>query len=493
MMLRVKDLFHFLMSSDGNILRRLLRSGIWVGLSSAGFSILSFLRSIILARLLTPEIFGMMSICLVVIRGMEIFSETGFGAALIHRQKDFDDARDTAFSLLIGRGILLAGITIMIAPVVASYYDEPLLSKLIRLLSIVFILNGFHNINTVALQKELDFKRLAYFEQLVSVISFITVVVLAYFLRNVWALVLGHVVGSFVGVLLSFIIIPGKPRLRVDSTIARELFQYGKYITGLTVVVFLTTEIDNLVLGKVLGMGPLGYYVIAYTLANMPTTQISKALAKIIFPAFSKLQANLPNLRAMYLHVVRLLGFLAFPAGVGIVALAPEIIGVIYGQKWMPCVPALRVLCVFGVFRTIGAMNGYLYNAIGRPNISFYMNSVKLLVIIVLIYPLTVRFGLLGASFAVTIPLVAQFGVSIFVMARVINLRLRDVPIVMTQSFCTSVIMGVVVWFFRNTLDQVSIGNLMVLVGSGALTYMILNVRQFLYVMRKRKYLFQMD
>ena len=244
----------FMGGAEGGLVKRVVRSGMWVGVQNAGANILQTVRSIILARLLTPEIFGLMSLCQVAVRGLDLFTETGIAPALIHRQERVAEAVNTAYTLQIMRGFLLALLAIPLAPLAAAYYGDERLRAVIAVLSMSFIVSGFSNINTILLQKKLDFRRLAALELTLALISTVAVSVLAYIMRSVWALVIGQLLTSAMRVTLSYIIVPGRPVMRFDRTIAWELFKYGRFITGLTIVLFVTSEIDNLVVGKVLGL-----------------------------------------------------------------------------------------------------------------------------------------------------------------------------------------------------------------------------------------------
>lgn len=421
---KLKGAFRFLNGTDGSLQIRAVRSGAWVTLSSVGITLLSFLRSIILARLLTPEIFGLMAICSFAIRALEIFSETGFGAALIHRQQRFEEARDTAFTLLVVRGFVLAGVAVAVAPFVASFYERDVIEAMMQVVAIAFILGGFKNINMIALQKELDFKRLTYMEQTVAALNFVVAVSLAAWLRSVWALVIAQVVGVLIASVLSFWFIPGRARFRFDRKIAAELFTYGKYMTGLAIVVFLTLELDNALIGKILGMEPLGFYVVAYTLANIPSTHISKLISRVMFPLFSKLQSDLPALQREYVRGTRLVLVGVVPITICIAVLAEPIVVALYGERWLAAAGALQILAVFGCFRGLWMINGYLYNATGRPNIDFYLSLCRLIAMLVLIYPLTVKYGIVGASVAVTIPMVLQFCAGLYLAHRFIGVGL---------------------------------------------------------------------
>lgn len=411
----------FLHRTDGSLQRRALRSGVWVGVSSVGIVVLSFTRGIVMARLLTPEIFGLMAVSLMATRLIDIFTETGFGAALIHRQQRFEEARDTAFTMMVIRGISLSALSFVIAPFVAAFYSEPLVTSIVRVVGISFILYGCQNINTVALQKELNFKRLTYLELTNNVLSFVVAVGLAWWLRSVWALVFAQIATAAIGSVMSYVIVRERVRLRFDVSIAKELYGYGRFITGLAIVVFFTRELDNAVIGKLLGVELLGYYVAAYTLANIPSTYLAQIVTKVLFPVFSTLQNDAEKLRVEYGRGIRLITAVAVPASVSMMVLAPEIVRALYGGRWDQAATPLRILAIFGCFRALWMLNGYLYNAIGRPHIDFYLSLARLVVMAALLFPLTKAYGLAGAAVAVALPMAAQFAVGVYLSRRLIG------------------------------------------------------------------------
>lgn len=483
----INKIVHFLNSSDGSLLHKSIRSGFWVGFSSIVINSLSFIRTIILARLLTPEIFGLMSICMIVVRGIEIFTETGIGTAIIHRQKNFEEEKDVAFTLMVFRGFILAIVTFLIAPLIAIYYKESVLDLIIKVFAVSFIFKGFYNINTIHYQIELDFKRLSYLEQATNFINFAIVVTLAYYLRNVWALVIGQVAASLIGTVMSFIIIPGRPRISFNKRIAKELFTYGKFITGLTIILYISTELDNMVIGRVLGVKYLGYYVVAFTLANLPATHISKLISKIMFPAYSKLQNNPIALQDAYLKVLKLVANITIPASVGIAILASEIIKVIYGVKWMPAVGALQILCIFGLIRAIGSLNGYLYNAIGKPNITFYLNVVRFLILLAVIYPLTSKYGIEGTAIAVTFPVLFLYFIEIYILTRVLKLEAIRITKTLLMATCFSLIMALIILYIKSKIMNVDIYALILLIICGMISYALLNFQKIILYFKKTR------
>jgi O-antigen/teichoic acid export membrane protein len=480
----VSRLTAFLWASDGRLTDRLLRSGAWVSISNTGVSLLQTARSIVLARLLAPDVFGLMGLCFVVVRGLELFTETGIGPALIQRQQRIEEAKHTAFTIQVGRGFLLAALASLAAPLAAQYYGEPQLRNVVIVLSLGFMIVGFSNINVVALHKRLDFRLIASRELLVGVMSTALIIGLAIWLRSVWALAVGHVLTQALRVLISYQLVPERPVLGFDRQIAWELFRYGRFITGLTIVLFVTTEIDKLVVGKVLGLEGLGYYTLAFTLANLPATHVSKVAAMVVFPAYSSMQGDLAKMRVAYLTVLKVVSGVAFPAAAGMAILAAEVVAVAYGERWLPMVRVLQILSLFGAARAIGVVGGSLYNALGRPNITFYLSAAKLAIILPTIYVMTSRFGLEGAAIGVAGPQVLLDTAGLYVVTRQTGLRVGQIASVLVGALWPTVVMVLAVAAIRPVFHPVGAVDLLVLVLVGAGVYGTLRRRDVLELYR---------
>jgi PST family polysaccharide transporter/lipopolysaccharide exporter len=254
-----------------------------------------------------------------------------------------------------------------------------------------------------------------------SVLSFVVTVAFAYWLRSVWALVYGQIASAAIGTALSFAIVPPRLRFRFDFAIAKELYRYGRFITGLAIVLFISRELDHALVGKLLGMQMLGYYVAANTLANLPSQYLSKVVAKVLFPMFSKLQGERELLRREYARGIRLVTVIVVPMSAVMVALAPEIVRALYGDRWAEAAMPLRILAIFGCFRALWVLNGYLYNAIGMPQVDFYVSLGRTVLMGCALYPLTRAYGLVGASLAVTVPMVLQFAAGVWLSKRFID------------------------------------------------------------------------
>ena len=472
--MKLNKIISFLTEEGGDFKHKIIRSSFWMVLANTIIRILEFVRSIILARLLTPEIFGIWGIVNFIRQGIEVFTQTGFGAELIHRQKRVKEAADVAWTLNILRGFILTIICFVLAPYVARFYHTPVLEVLLRVVGISFLIRGFSNINVIFFQKELEFKKIAALQQSTVLIGLVVTLLLAFLWRNVWALVWGTLAYFTADLILSYIIQKIKPKIHFEKDLLKEIFRYGIFITASGIVIFLTTELDNAFVGKMLGMKALGFYTLAYTLANLPATEITHVVSKVMFPAYSQLQGNKHKLKLLYLKTLKLVSTFTIPAAVGIGFLAQDIVSLIYGYKWIQAIPSLRILCIFGAIRSLAATAGPVYNAIGLPKIPFILNTLRLFFILLTIYPLTDCYGIKGTAYCVTISIIVTALISWKILSKLIKLSNYDIVKALLFPLLNSGIMIISLSLIKMMIDvPISFISLCFLIIIGILIYVI--------------------
>ncbi len=472
-----KKVGRFIFADGGSVKARVLRSGIWVGAGQVGVQILSVLRSIALARLLTPDVFGFMALAMIVVRAIETFTRPGIAQALIARQQVFEDASATAFSMLVARGVLLALALIVAAPFVASFYDKPELEYVLQTMSVVFVITGFSNINVIGRQRELEFRRLTYVTQAATLVGTICTVALAWWLRSVWALVIGQMVQVGATVLLSYYLIGGRIRFAFDREVARDLFQYGKFITASAIITFIITEVDSAVIGKLLGTEQLGFYAMAATIATMATLSLSQIASGVLMPAYSKMQNDLPRLRSAYLRVMTVVVFLIAPASAGLICLTEPLLYVVYGEKWLPAAVPLQVLALVGIPRALLISNGYLFEGLGKPKIAFQLGLLRLSIIGPLVIPMVRTYGILGAALTLAIGGTVQWLAGFFYLGRHAAIGVSQVLGAIWRPLASALVMAVVVLGVTRMIDPRTILGLSAAVCSGIASYMLLNLK----------------
>ena len=401
---KVKKIINNLVRPGENLSESVVRGGFWVFSFRVVQQLFNLIRLVILARILAPHDFGLMGIALLTMATLETFSQTGFQQALVQKKEDIKSYLDSAWTVLILRGFILFTILYFIAPYAATFFDAPEATPIIQVIGLSFLLGAFTNIGVIYFQKELEFNKEFIYQFAGTLADFIVAVSAVLILRNVWALVFGLLAGNAVRCFVSYLIHPYRPHLSRDLGKAKELFGFGKWILGSSILVFLLTQGDAIFVGKLLGATALGFYQLAYRISNMPATEITHVISQITFPAYSKLQDDLPKLREAYLKVLQVTVFLSFPIAGLIFVLAPDFTKIFLGEKWMPMVPVMQVLCIFGVIRMINATTSLIFQGIGKPNINTFGSLFQLVIFVAIIYPLTSEWGILGTSIAVIIP-----------------------------------------------------------------------------------------
>jgi O-antigen/teichoic acid export membrane protein len=476
----------FVTADGGSVKARVLRSGFWVGLSSVGLTVLNFVRSVALARLLTPEVFGLMGLASVVMRMAETFTRPGVAQALIARQRDFDSASGTAFSILAARGFLLAAVNALAAIWIAEFYEEPQLEPILQVLSGVFIVTGFANINTIASQRELDFRKLTYLTQATNVAGMVLTIGAAWWLRSVWALVIGQLAQAALNTVLSYYFIPGRMVFQFDRAVARELMSYSKFVTSGSIVTFMAAQLDIAVVGKLLGAESLGFYNLATTISSLVSLSLARLASGIMMPAYSKLQNEPAALRAAYLRVLSLVMVVVLPATVGLIVAADSLVHVVYGAKWAAATLPLQVLAVFGIFRALFVFAGYLFEGVNQPKVAFHLGVWRLAVVAVLIFPFLRLYGLAGVALAVTVAGVVQWGGGLYYLRKLVGLQPGEMLRITWRPIWTSVVMAAVVLGVQRLVEPRSIGGLMAMVGAGVAVYAVLNLKTIKELKRQR-------
>lgn len=414
-----------------NLKLKVIRSGFW----SLGGNWLSrglgIIKMIILARLLLPLDFGILGLAILSINILNVFSETGIESALIQRQKIGKAELDTAWTIKIIRGLVLFVLLFMCAGWFASYFDNASLKPVLKAMAIVFLLEGCTNIGIVFFQKELEFKKKVILQLSADFAAFTAAILLAFWLRNVWALVLGSIVWATVKCLGSFRIHLYRPRIRWDWPVAKGLLNFGKHIFWITLMTFVVTSGDDALVGKLLGLTILGFYTMAYNIANVPVASLAGVVGKISFPAYSILQNEPERLKEAFKKVFEAVMIILLPLIGLIFLLAQDFTAVCLGEKWLPMVPALKILCLFGLFRGLNNVFAAFHLAVNRPNIQSRNKTIELVAFLILVYPLTLKWGLVGVSWGVTI----VYGISALINAFDTSRLLRPLWTIMANAF----------------------------------------------------------
>ncbi len=357
--------------------------------------LVAFVVSIVLARLLLPEQFGLIGMLTVFIAIAQTFIDSGFAAALIQK-KDHDRLDECSvfyFNILIG---LLAYIIIFLStPWIADFYGEPVLVPLGRVMGLQFLISPFAMIQRTLLHKRLDFKSLTAATFAVSLVSGTFGIILAYRGFGVWALAYQQLLAAVLLTVLFWVINPWRPSIIFSFKSIRGLFVFGSRLlaSGLLDTVF--RNIYVLIIGRMFSPAALGFYSKAHSLERMPTQTLTGVVRTVMFPVFAHIQDDKPRLQRAMSRAMTFLVMLIFPMMLGMAVVARPLVIVLLTEKWLPSVPYLQLLCLVGMLYPLHVLNLNVLKAVGRSDLFLRLEIVKKVITIINI-SIAWRWGITG-------------------------------------------------------------------------------------------------
>jgi O-antigen/teichoic acid export membrane protein len=344
------------------------------------------IRSLIMTRLLFPEVYGLMTLVWAVLFGLQMFADTGITATIIRDPRgDEPDFLNTAFSTNVLRGLLLWVVSCLLAHPLAAIYGQPSLAQLLPATGLTALVHGFVSTSIYVRRRHMDFKRLTILSLAVEVITFVVVVTWAWFFRNVWAMVVSAVVGEMFQVAASHLYLPGiRNRFRWDKSALATFMAFGKWIYLSSVVYFLSTQSDRFLLGKYLNMALLGVYGTATVLSGAVQTVVLKINSDVLYPVYSRvLTGGAERLRRAVLRT-RLVGGLAMIVPIAMMmVLGTRIVDVLYDRRYHEAGWMLQVLCVRLLIVAVVSNGESCLVALGHPKYGFAENLSRAIALVV--------------------------------------------------------------------------------------------------------------
>ena len=375
----------------------------WAFFSSVSVRIFQVATTVTLAKLLVPADFGAFSLTTIIIAAMALISDIGFAQVLIYRQGDIRNSANTAFILATVTSTILAALICVFAPFVANAFGAPVITLPLRLMSAGLIVSGATSVPLALLDKEMKFRQRAIPEVISAFTYAVVSISLAALHFGVWSMVIGWTAMSIVGAITTWLVSTWRPAWEFHREGLRVILNYGGHLVIATFASFLFLQIDNAAVGKWLGLTALGFYSIAFTTCNMPATNMTSVINKVMFPTYSKLNGDMSEFRNVYLQTMKHLSSLAFPAAAALMTLPDPIIRVLYGKKWEGAIPLFHVLALYGLMRAIGATSSVVFMAMGRPQLVRRVSWTQLLIGGSLAYPVAKHFGVMGIAILFTI------------------------------------------------------------------------------------------
>lgn len=354
-----------------NIRQKTISGVSWTTGAQIGRQVLQFVISVILARLLTPQDFGLVGMIVVFTGFAALFGELGFSAALIQKETLEERHLSSIFWLNILTGLILTVLIMAAAPLIAAFYNEPRLVPLTALVALNFAVNPLNMVQLAALRRNMAFRQLTLVEISAATGAGAVAVTLALTGFGVWSLAWQQLVGS--GLMASglWLTTGWRPRLLFDRTAVKELLGFSSNLLGFNVFNYWVRNGDNMLIGKFLGGSELGIYTRAYSTMLLPLSQVSSVLSRVMFPALSKVQQDKARVKGIYLRAIATIALLTFPMMLGLLVVADHFVLALYGPQWAAVIPILQIFCLLGMLQSLGTTVGWIYTSQGRTDWMF--------------------------------------------------------------------------------------------------------------------------
>jgi len=404
-----------------------VRGVAWVAAQRAGTRILSFLVFVILSRLLAPQAFGLVAMATVFTALVDILLDQGFTQALVQRARVSRQHFDTAFwtGMMLGSALTLAGVAG--AEWIALAFRDARLAPVVRWLSLSLLLSALSKTQQAILQRELKFGLLAGRTMGAEVTGAVVGISMAYGGFGVWSLVGRNLARDFVATLILWSVSGWRPGLRFSVSCFRQLFPFGVSIVGNRLVEFLGRNADRFLIGSLLGATALGYYTVGYRFVELVINLFLGSIRTVSFPVLSRLQDKNEHerMRRFLYQATWYANLLAFPTFVGIALIAPEAVLVLFGSKWAPSAPVMRVLALVGIPQLVAFLGSSLLLARGKASWAFSLTAVNALAN-ALAFVVVVRWGIVAVSAAFVVRAYLLLPLMLMAMVKVLDVDLGN-------------------------------------------------------------------
>lgn len=428
-----------------------------------------FVISIIIARMLSPDDYGIIGMIMIFIEISNVFISGGFGSALIRKQDRTDIDLSTVFYYNIAVSTFFYLLLFFTAPVIATFYGNEILIPVIRVIGLNIIISAFGAIQSTILNIKIDFKtqtKISFISLIISGISGITLALKGY---GVWTLVAQQLIQTFFSTILLWIFIKWQPKRVFSVNSFRELFGFGSKLMLSGLIDATYNNIYQVLIGKMFTTADLGFYTRAKLLAQQPSSNITGVIQRVTFPVLSEMQNNLPQLESSYRKLLKMSAFVIFPMMLLLSALSEPLIKILLTDKWLPAVPLLQILCIAYMFYPVHAINLNLLQVKGRSDLFLRLEIIKKSVTTVIMI-ITASFGVLVMCIGIVVSSLIALIINTYYTGKLINIgffnQLRDILPIMSLSIVSGIIAFIPSLLFHESYFQLVIGGL-----SGCLIY----------------------
>jgi O-antigen/teichoic acid export membrane protein len=456
-----------------------LKGTFWTYASYYSGKIIVFLSTILLARLLTRDDFGVVGYALVIIGFLDVLSDLGIGPAVVY-QRENPRSGSTAFWLGLTIGIVMFGLSWLVAPLAGWYFNDLRAVPVIRVLALTFPISALSNVHSNLLSKALEFRRRFIPDFLRSVAKGIFSVIFALLGFGAWSLVLGQVLGTLATVISYWSVFPWKPAFEFDRAIAKGLLSYGVNVVIVDSLGVLLLNLDYLFIGRFLGAEALGVYSLAFRMPDLLITQFCASVSSVLFPIYVKMREDASSLGNGFLTSMRYVAMVTIPLGLGLMFTARPFVLTFLTDKWVDAIPVIQAIALYATFFSLAYNAGSLYKATGKPYILTRLALVRLAMLVpVLYYAAAVVGNIRAVGYGHALVAFLSGLINLYVAARIVDVRLLDMLVSLRPSAISGLGMVLVLLLVGAlTATFLPIIQLLLSMTFGGTTYLVLLVLQ---------------
>ncbi len=437
-------------AGHGGLRARAISAARWTTIWVAANKGLHVVTTVVLARTLAQAEFGAMALLTVLVTAGALCQEFGTGAGLIYRREDEEQTAGFVLSFQVIAGILLILLAFAAADPVARFFGNPVLAPALRVLSLSYLLAPFAGVPLARLEKALDYRGKVLVDLGGAAAQTLVVVALALAGLGLWSFVWGMLAGKLVSAGLVWLGWRRPVSLAFTARLARQTLAYSRYIFGELMLWFVSVNVDDLIVGRLLGTSALGVYKVGFSTAVMPANSVG-ALTRVAFPAFARIRDDLPLLRRAFLRSTEYCVMIGTPVFALLGILAQPLVVTVYGERWSAAAPVLQVLAPYAVLWVAATMVADLFKACGAVRALFWINAGRAVVLVGALLPVA-RWGVMGVALAVLGVAVATRAVQFYVVSRVLGLAIADYQATFGPTLAATGVMTVAVMAARAAL-----------------------------------------
>jgi O-antigen/teichoic acid export membrane protein len=459
---------------DGSLKSKTVSGLFWSFLDRIGKRCAQLIVSIILARLLLPEEFGLIAMLTIFIALAQSFINSGFGSALIQKKDatHVDSCSIFYFNIIVS--IVTAGLLCLAAPWIAAFYDEPALIPLTRFLSLSLVISSFGLIQSTLLVRRVDFKTQLKVNMTSTVISGIVGIILAFRGFGVWSLAIQSVTLACLMTVFLWLFNKWRPSLVFSFKALKSMFAFG---SRLLVSGFIDTVFRNIylvVIGKIFVASDLGFYSRADSLQRLPSESLAICVHRVTFPVFSQIQDDSARLKRGMRKALTTLGFINFPLMIGLLVTARPLILIVLTDKWAPCIPYLQLLCIVGLLFPFHVINLNILTAKGRSDLFLRLEIIKKILLVVTV-AITYRWGIRAMIYGQICFALVSYYLNSYYTGRLIGYPFKEQVFDLLPYLGMAVVMGTGVHYLQLFAFPNNWSLLISQVLAGIIIYVVMN------------------